>query len=322
MSQDIFVVAEHLRGTLADVTFELLGKGRELADATGGALVAVLLGGDAAALAGGLGIADGVVHVDHPSLAEFNPESASAALVEVVAQRSPRLLLVANTSMGMDLAAAVAVRRDVPLVAYATDVALDGDALVATSQLYGGKIYTESVLDGPSSVVSVLAGSFPAAAGKRDGSPTVDAIAAPADIDTGRIEFVALDEPEGGDVDITAQEALVCVGRGIQSEDNIPLAEALAKALGGAVCSSRPIVDSKWLPKTRQVGKSGVKVAPKIYVTLGVSGAPEHIEGMKDAELIIAINTDENAPIFEYAHYGVTEDLFDVVPPLTEKLES
>jgi electron transfer flavoprotein alpha subunit len=132
--------------------------------------------------------------------------------------------------------------------------------------------------------------------------------------------FKGLVEPEGGDVDITQHDYLVAVGRGIQSEDNLPLVEELAKALGGAVCSSRPIVDSKWLPKTRQVGKSGLKVKPKIYLALGISGAPEHIEGMKDAELIIAVNSDETAPIFEHAHYGTTEDLFDIVPALTAKL--
>jgi electron transfer flavoprotein alpha subunit len=135
------------------------------------------------------------------------------------------------------------------------------------------------------------------------------------------VKFKALLAPEAGDVDITQQDVLVAVGRGIQSAENLPLAQALAEALGGAVCASRPIVDSKWLPKTRQVGKSGLKVKPRIYVALGVSGAPEHIEGMKEAELIIAVNTDRTAPIFDYAHYGTTEDLFEIVPALTEQLK-
>jgi electron transfer flavoprotein alpha subunit len=112
------------------------------------------------------------------------------------------------------------------------------------------------------------------------------------------------------------------VGRGIGSEENLPVVQALADALGGALSCSRPIVDSKWLPKTRQVGKSGLKVKPKAYVAVGVSGAPEHIEGMKDAELILAINTDPKAPIFDVAHYGVVGDLFDIVPALTEKLKA
>jgi len=111
---------------------------------------------------------------------------------------------------------------------------------------------------------------------------------------------------------------LVSVGRGIQNAGNLPIVQALADKLGAALSCSRPIVDAKWLPKTRQVGKSGLKVKPKVYIAIGISGAPEHIEGMKDADCIIAINTDPKAPIFSYAHYGTTEDLFDVVPALTE----
>jgi electron transfer flavoprotein alpha subunit len=134
------------------------------------------------------------------------------------------------------------------------------------------------------------------------------------------VQFKQLIEPEGGDVDITQQDILISVGRGIQSDENLPMAEELAAKLGGAISCSRPIVDSKWLAKTRQVGKSGLKVKPKLYLALGISGAPEHIEGMKDADLIIAVNTDPKAPIFDYAHYGVVQDLFDFIPALSGKL--
>ena len=318
MGNDILVVAEHLKGAISDVTFELLGKGRELATATGGSLHIALLSSGLSS--DGLGAADKVIRVDHDRLGEFNPEAYIVALAAVVEQSSPRLTLIGNTSMGMDLAAALSVRQNIPLVAYALDVSIDGDSVVATSQLYGGKVYAESVIAGDAGIVSVLAGSFPADAGRKEGAPSEESLDAPEAIGDGRVVFKGLVEPEGGDVDITQHEYLVAVGRGIQSEDNLPLVEELAKALGGAVCSSRPIVDSKWLPKTRQVGKSGLKVKPKIYLALGISGAPEHIEGMKDAELIIAVNSDETAPIFEHAHYGTTEDLFDIVPALTAKL--
>jgi electron transfer flavoprotein alpha subunit len=318
MGKDILIVAEHLKGVIADVTFELLGKGRELATATGGSLSVALLGSGISA--DGLGAADRVLRVDHERLAEFNPESYVATLTAVVEHVSPRLTLIANTSMGMDLAAALSVKKNIPLVAYVVDVSIDNGSVLATSQLYGGKVYAESVIAGDAGIVSVLAGAFPADAGRKDGAPAEETIDAPESIHTGQVVFKGLVEPEGGDVDITQHEYLVAVGRGIQSEDNLPIAEALAAALGGAVCSSRPIVDSKWLPKTRQVGKSGLKVKPKIYIALGISGAPEHIEGMKDAELIIAVNSDETAPIFEHAHYGTTEDIFDIVPALTTKL--
>lgn len=135
------------------------------------------------------------------------------------------------------------------------------------------------------------------------------------------MKFVKLIEPEGGDVDITAQDKLVAIGRGIGSEDDIEVAQELADALDAAVAASRPLIDAGWLAKTRQVGKSGLSVKPKLYLALGISGAPEHVEGMASAELIIAVNTDPNAPIFKVAHYGATCDLFDVVEGLLEKLD-
>ena len=319
MSQDILVVAEHLKGELGEVTFELLGKARELASASGGAAHVVLLGSGMREAAASLGAAASVLLVDHDALAEFEPQAYASALAAVVEAKTPRLVLVANTSMGMDLAASLSVRRDMPLVAYAMDVKFEDQSVVATSQLYGGKLFAESVLEGDACVVSALAGSFPADAGRAEGAPAIEELAAPAELG-GALRFTGLIEPEGGDVDITQAEVLVAVGRGIGDSDNIEMAEELAQALGGAVCSSRPIVDNKWLPKTRQVGKSGLKVKPRVYIALGISGAPEHIEGMKDAELVVAINTDENAPIFEHAHYGSTEDLFDVVPALTAKI--
>lgn len=318
MSQDIFVVAEHFKGELSDVTFELLGKARTLAP--GGEVLCVLIGADLEPAIGQLGAADRVLYAEHEQLAHFNPEHYTAVLAQIVDRYKPRLTLIPNTSMGMDLAAALSVRQNLPLVAYAFDVAFENGSVVATSQLYGGKISAESILEGDSVIVSVLAGSFSADAGKADGSPAVEKIT--PELETGRVRFLELIKPEAGDVDITQQEVLVSVGRGIQSQDNLEMVEELANALGGAISASRPIVDNKWLPKTRQVGKSGLKVKPRLYLALGISGAPEHIEGMKDAELIIAVNTDETAPIFEYAHYGTTEDLFDLVPALVKRLKT
>jgi len=322
MSQDIFVVAEHLKGKLADVTFEMLGKGKELASTKGGNLVAVLLGNGVKNLVGEMGLANQVISVEHAQLENFNPETYSTALAEVVKAKSPAVTLVANSSMGMDLAASLSIKANLPLVAYAFEVKVEDGTLVAASQLYGGKLTVESQFGASGVIVSLLAGASPADKGRAAGSPTVEDFAAPASLASPKVRFKKLIEPEGGDVDITTKEILVSVGRGIQNVDNIPQMQELADALGGALSCSRPIVDSKWLPKTRQVGKSGVKVKPKFYLALGISGAPEHIEGMKDAELIVAINSDSNAPIFDYAQYGVVGDLFDIVPALTEKAKS
>jgi electron transfer flavoprotein alpha subunit len=164
----------------------------------------------------------------------------------------------------------------------------------------------------------VVAGAYPAAAGRVAGSPTIERVSPPPPDQ--RVRFRRLVRPEAGDVDITREGILVSVGRGIGEQENIELVEALASALGGAVSSSRPIADAGWLPRTRQVGKSGLRVKPKLYLALGISGAPEHLEGMRDAELIVAVNTDPRAPIFGVAHYGAVADILDVVPALTRRL--
>lgn len=316
MSNDIFVLVEHHAGEVADVTHELLGKAGELAKDRGGRAVACLLGSGARSLAEGLG-ADTVLYVEHPALEHFLPEAYVTALAALVGERDPRLVLIANTTVGMDVAGALSARTGRPLVAYCSDVRFEGETTVATSQVYGGKLNAEVAVDGPA-IVSVIAGSFaPAPAG----SPTVEDVPPPAELDTIHTEFLRRVEPEATDIDITAEEILISVGRGIGGEENIELAQELADALGGTVSASRPVTDAGWLPKTRQVGKSGRKVKPKLYIACGISGAPEHLEGMGDAELIIAINTDEKAPIFDVAHYGTTEDLFEVLPAITEQLQ-
>lgn len=312
---NILVIAEHFKGNIEDITFEMLGKGKELAGAIGGQLIAVLLGNGAKGLAAQLGAANKVVYCDSPQFAEFNPAAYGKTLAAILPGLSPGIVLVANTSTGMDIAAGISVDLNLPLVAYAN--ALSANA--ATSQLYGGKVNVESALAAGPVVVSIIPGSFPADAGKGGSAPAVEEVTAP-DLGGLKIRFKKLMEPEGGDVDITTQDVLVSVGRGIQNEENLALVQTLADKLGGALSASRPIIDNKWLPKTRQVGKSGLKVKPKVYLAVGISGAPEHWEGMKDAECIIAINVDPKAPIFGFAHYGTTADLFDVVPAITGML--
>jgi electron transfer flavoprotein alpha subunit len=316
MANDILVLADHLRGQLSDATLELVGKAKELAGATGGQVVVALLG--APDLAGEISGADTVLTVDHPALADYTPEAWEKTLLHIVNERRPRLVLIANTTIGMDLGAGLSAAWGAPLVAYAVRLEADGGDIVATAQVYGGKLLVEAALSGDRGICTVVAGSFPAAAG--GGSPAVESVAPPAGLDDRKTSFLTMVEPEAGDVDITGADLLVSVGRGIGSQDNLEEVQELADALGAPLSASRPITDAGWLPKTRQVGKSGLKVKPKVYLTFGISGAPEHLEGMRDAELIIACNTDEAAPIFDVAHYGTTIDLFDLVPALNDKV--
>jgi electron transfer flavoprotein alpha subunit len=244
-------------------------------------------------------------------------------LAALIKDRAPRLVMVGNTSMGMDVAAALSVTTGLPLMAYVNGLAAEGGALVATSQIYGGKIQAEAVPDSEACIVSCLAGAFPADAGRVGAGlvPALEQIASPVPLADLQVKFVRMIEPQGGDVDITQQPILVSIGRGIGGQENIELAQELAEALGTAVSASRPVTDAGWLPKTRQVGKSGLTVKPKIYLAFGISGAPEHLEGMRGAEMIIAVNTDPKAPIFDVAHYGATCDMLDLLPALTEKIK-
>ena len=316
---DVFVVTEHLQRELTDTSFEVVGMARAVAAQTGGQVVAAVVGSGVSDMAGRLGGADKVVVVDDPALEVFNPEGHARVFTALA--EGFDVVLVPYTSMGMDVASDMAVRSGRPLVSFCTEVRA-ADGLGATCQLYAGKIEADVVVDGGQAIFAVLSGSGSADEGRSGGAGAVEIVASPVGLGDLAVECLGVAEPEAGDVDITTQDVLVVVGRGIESEDNIEEAQELADALGGALAASRPIVDQGWLPKTRQVGKSGLTVKPKVYLTLGVSGAPEHVEGMKDAEVIISVNTDPQAPIFGVAHYGWVGDLFDLLPELIDRIES
>ncbi len=316
MASDVLVLVEHIDSELTDTSYELVGKAKDLAGGWNGEAVALALGSvDTSELA-----ADRVLKMAHPSLDNYTPEAWLEALHAVVQERDPKLVLIANSTVGMDLGAGLSGRWGKPIAAYASAITGEDQDVVVTSQVFGGKLLAEAVIDGGQGVCTVIAGSFPGEAGKGGGA-TVEDLTPPAALGESRTSFVTTIEPEGGDVDITESPLLVSIGRGIESEDNIELAQEFADAIGAAVSASRPITDAGWLPKTRQVGKSGMKVKPKAYLTFGISGAPEHLEGMRDSDLIVACNIDENAPIFDIAHFGTTTDLFDLLPALTEKVK-
>jgi electron transfer flavoprotein alpha subunit len=317
VSTAVLVVAERVIGDHPDVTFELLGKGRELADSLGGELGVVVLGEGAADAP--FGIADVVYAVEGAGLGKYAAPNWEAGVAKVIESAQPKIVLLSTGTIGIDLAGSLAARFNAPLASYAVNVSLEGDKVIATSQLYGGKLLAEVELDAPTVVVTVIPGSLPADAGRKGGSPRIESVDVQGELDSAN-QGVEVKEPEASGVDITAAPMLVSVGRGIGSEANLELVQELADALKVPLSASRPIIDQGWLPKPHQVGKSGKKVKPTIYLSFGISGAPEHLEGMRTAEMIIACNTDPKAPIFEVAHYGTTVDLFDLVPALVERL--
>jgi electron transfer flavoprotein alpha subunit len=214
----------------------------------------------------------------------------------------------------------VAIRLGNSAVNFCKDIKIVDGKLQAICVMYGGKIEVAVEPAGDLAIVGVWPGARPADKGRSERSPAIEE--ATVTLEDLRVRLKKYIDPEADDVDLTKQDVLVAVGRGIQSRDNIALAEELAKALGGAVAGSRPVIDQGWLPLSRQIGKSGLAVKPKLYVALGISGAPEHIEGMKDAGLIVAVNSDARAPIFNVAHYGIVGDVLETLPALTAAIET
>ena len=315
---DVLAVAEHRRGDLRDVSFELITAGRDLADATGGDLHVAVVSGQVEDFAASLdreGV-DAVHTVDEGE--EFNHDVYRQAVEALWADLDPAYLLLPNSVNGLDYAPAVADALDLPLVADAVGLSFD-DRLTATREMYASKVETTVAVDADQAVVSVRPGEWPAAEGVGD----AEVSAFEFDLDESAVgsRVTGYEEVGGGDVDITEADVLVSVGRGIGEEENLHVVEELADALGATLSASRPIVDSGWLPKNRQVGQSGKVVTPDVYIAIGISGAVQHVAGMKGADTIVAINNDANAPIFDIADYGIVADLFDVVPALVEEFE-
>jgi electron transfer flavoprotein alpha subunit len=316
MAGNIWVFAEQWHGQLSKATYEVLALGRDLANELGVRLEAVLLGYRAQELAHTLGLADSVLYVDHPTLTEPTPESHTRAFAQLVQERHPSTLLISLTNVGMDLGPLLAAQLDAPFVNFCKDLRVVDGKLQPLCLLYGGKIQVAVAVNREPAVLAILPGARPAEKGRADQLPSIEQLAVSLP-ETPAVRFKAYSEPQAGGVDITLQEMLVAVGRGIQTQENVALAQELAEALSGAVCGSRPVIDQGWLPLSAQVGRSGATVKPKLYIAAGISGAPEHVEGMKDSTLIVAINTDAQAPIFSIAHYGIVADALDVLPALT-----
>jgi electron transfer flavoprotein alpha subunit len=296
----------------------LLAFARPLAEAAGGAVVALVAGSESRG-ADGLAEADVVLEVVHPALSPYLPEAHQAVLTAAVKERSPDLVVVENTTAGYDLGAAAAAATGLPFVGYCLAVSVQGGEAEAVSGIYGGQLQAtvRTPLPAVFALNSTALHEEPQDGGRGERAP----LSPPPELQSLKTTFVEPVAPAEGGVDLTKAERIVCVGRGIDGADNIAVAEELADALGAELGASRPVIDSGWLPKVRQVGKSGVKVTPKLYLGLGVSGAPEHVEGMQGAELIVAVNTDPGAAIFHVAHYGAVADLFDVVDELTSLIQ-
>jgi len=316
----IFVLAEHRRGVIQDITWEMLNKGRDLASTWNAELATVLLGYGVRDLAEKLvQRAEQVLLVEDEKLENVNGAIYQKALSHIISEYKPILTLIGHTAFGMDLAPRLAAQLEMPLSTDCIDLHLEDGKLATARQMYGGKVNAEISFPGASEyMVTVRPGSFPAEGAALKGGEIKSLSFPVEEIEYQRfIEYV---EAAVGDVDITQADILVSVGNGIGDSKHIPIVADLAEALGGHLSCSRPVVDKKWLPKGRQVGTSGKTVKPKVYIAIGISGAFQHVAGIKGGT-ILAINKDPKAPIFRVADYGIVGDLFKIVPLLKEKVE-
>ncbi len=310
----IFCVAEYRFGELDALSVELINLANQIKG--DGSAEAVVIGKDVGKYAEELAkYADKVWKIEDESLENYNPELYIDVLMQLIEREKPDMVLVGNTSQGGEFAPYLAAKMNVPI---ATDVvAVDvSDGVKVSRYLMQGKLMVDLKLKSTPCVLTIRQGVFKE--GPEVNGEIVDAGIKPTKEPARR--FLGYIEPEVGEVDIAQADIIVSVGRGIEDASNIELAEELAQLLGGVVAGSRPVIDNGWLPKDRQVGISGKVVKPKLYLALGISGAFQHVMGMKDSELIIAINKDPEAPIFGVAHYGAVADLFEVVPELIDKL--
>jgi electron transfer flavoprotein alpha subunit len=319
----VLVVIEQRENRISRISWEALAAGQRLAALAGAPVTAVLLGQDASTLAVEVAAhpVAKVVRAEHALLAQYTPDAFTLALQQLIEKEGPTQVVLPHTYQVRDYAPALAARLGQVLISDVVDI---GQGPVFTRQLMQGRLNGEYKPTGSGPcLVSVQAGAFRAEA--------VEAAPNPAPIETFNPTLEAAQirtkpgQPFRGSsqtVDLGSAQLIVSVGRGIKEAENLALVQDLATALGAELAASRPICDNGWLPMERQVGSSGQTVAPKLYLAIGISGAIQHLVGMKGSQCIVAINKDPDAPIFEVADYGIVADLFEVVPALTEAIRA
>jgi electron transfer flavoprotein alpha subunit len=310
------------------MSWEALAAGQQIAAASGQPLSAVIVGDNLESLSGELGSKklDKGYRVEHALLKDYTADGYVSALEQFIKKLDPSFVVFPHTYQVRDFAPRLAARFGQVLLPDLVGLRKDGDSFVFVRQLFQGKLnadYRHS--GGTPCFLSVQAGAFRTdsleTASLEAGSAGVESFAPQLDASAIRSKPEAPFREAAQTVDLSSAPIIVSVGRGIKEQDNLPIVEELAQALGGELAASRPICDNGWLPMERQVGSSGQTVSPKLYLAVGISGAIQHLVGMKGSKTVVAINKDENAPIFEVADYGIVGDLFEIVPALTEAVK-
>ncbi len=322
MSSGILVFIEHRDGVLNKTSLEAIAAAQNLASQLQQEVSAVIPGSNIDTLAGEIAAFDlaRVIKATNAKLADYTPDGYSDAMESVVKQSDPQLVVMPHTYLVRDFAPKLAARFGKSLISDCIRAQVTGTSITFTRRIFLGKLDADVVSDGAAPVFATFqSGAFrPDQAKKGSGSPIEEM---PVEVGDIRMTPEAPFQEVKQAVDLSKADVIVAVGRGIKNKDNLALAEKLAEALGGDLAASRPICDAEWLPIDRQIGSSGQTVAPKLYIALGISGAIQHLVGMKNSGTIVAINKDPEAPIFDIADYGIVGDLFEAVPVLTEEIK-
>jgi electron transfer flavoprotein alpha subunit len=322
----ILVITEQRQGKWNNASFETLAAAQQIARDTSSMVSALVVGKGIAAFADELAVKNvtDVLKVEHDLLETYTADGYCAALKQVIESVKPDLVLFPHTYQVRDFAPKLAATLGKGMIGDCIGYRNEGGKLVFVRQMFQGKTAADVVFVGAAPwFASFQSGAFRAdlLTAHPSGKAPVNTVTVSLSAEQIRTKPLGLFKEAKSAVDLTQAPLIVAIGRGIKAPENIPQAEALAKALGGEIAASRPICDEGWLPMERQIGSSGQTVAPKLYLALGISGAIQHVVGMKGARTIVAINKDANAPIFEIADYGVVGDIFEIMPALTEALE-
>jgi len=318
MAGQIFAYIKHNEGVAEDSALELVAAAKKFA--AGAAVTAIVTGSNVDALCNDMAASyQEVWKIDNDALAYPNAEVLRKVLLNILPNDA--VILIPHDTFGMDLAPGLSIKIDSPFVSDIVDYEVEGDTLKAIRQEYSGQAHTHVECDISNGLVAnIRPGVFQPDESKGVSGQVIDKSADTGDLTTGR-HFLEIVEAEAGDVDITKSDVLVSIGRGIEDEENIEIAQELADAMGAVVSCSRPIVDAKWLEKSRQVGTSGQTVKPKVYLAMGISGSFQHLGGIKGNPFIVAVNKNPKAPIFQVAEVGVQADILEFMPELTEKIK-
>ena len=323
MAGNVLIVAEQRKGQFRKAAYEVATAGRKVADDLGGEVTALVFGKDVSAMAAELGAygVDKVLVSENDLFDIYAPEGFVKVILETIGNLNPDVVLFGATSQGKDLAPRVASKLGVGLASECTGLQVDGGKLIAKRPVYAGKAFIQLAFKANPQMATLRPKAFTAEVKEEGKAAPVEKVSVSVDASEIKTKVKEFQETGGGKIELTEADIIVSGGRGMKGPENFKMLEELADLLGAAVGASRAAVDAGWRPHSDQVGQTGKTVSPNLYIAVGISGAIQHLAGMGSSKVIVAINKDPEAPIFQKADYGIVADLFNIVPALIEEVK-